>query len=518
MIRILCSPNSQSLIKLYQEVIVYKNIHTIFYAAFFSIFSTSILAAPTYDVFSEGFGTDWSSQPWGATVTVVKPTSLATVFKGTTSAQVEFTSSMGVFKAVAKGGFNTLGYKHLIFAVYNYSKANNLWAVAQRADGTLGKYLKVADYADKWDLPQGKWSYVRIPIDHFGLGSNPILSFFSVASGAANSIAYFDEVRFAASSVLYEGAKDFSYGPGIQLWWWNGDISKSIRNSDPIIGENYSIRLTTTSSWGGVQFQHRVGNLKTSDYGAVSIRIKTADIYKLNQFRVYLADNNGKEMGVEVPLDYRKLPATIDNTKQNQYYHFTIKMSEFGISSASIGGIIIRIVEPSTIQVDDIRFIQKLSWVMDVTRTPTSWYGDYWNNSSCGVYKMLHTGTDYTDYADSGVNVYAASRGIVRDLPYQPGWGQAVIIQHENGFTTSYLHLDEDTISVTNGTEVQRGTLLGKTKYLTTGSHLHFGARVADFHIDISQKGALPKASCDEKPAFSERFIDSEKFDWGPKL
>ena len=510
MIRVLCSLNSQSLIKLYQEVIVYKNIHTIFYAAFFLIFSPLTLAAPTYDVFSEDFGTDWSSQPWGATVTVVKPTSLATVFKGTKSAKVEFTSSMGVFKAVAKGGFNTLGYKHLVFAVYNQSNANDLWLVAQNNNGVLGKYLKVADYADKWNLPQGKWSWVRIPIIDLGLSYDPTISFFSVASGKAGSVAYFDDVGFAASSVLYEGMKDSSYAPGIQLWSWNGIITEY----------SSSVVMTTTSSWGGMQFQHRVANLNTNDYGAVAIRIKTADLNKPNQFGVNLTDRNGSAIGKALILDKSRLPSLVDATK-NDWFHFTIKMSEFGVSSSTpVGGLIIWAAEPTKFQIDDVRFVQKLSWVMDVARSINDLYGSHWQSEFCdspNYYRKLHNGIDYA--AAGGQKVYSTSRGVVRQVHNQSGgWGYVVVIQHESGFTTSYLHLD--TPSVTPDSEVQKGALLGKTAAIAK-PHLHFGLRVADYDEINSQAGMMPEKPCTingiNYPAFPANFLDSKQIDWNPK-
>jgi|CXWL01.1.fsa_nt_gi hypothetical protein len=507
---VLCSLNLQSLIKLYQEVIVYKKVRTFFYVAFISIFSPLTLAAPTYDVFSDNFGTDWTSQPWGATVTIMTPTSPATAFRGTKSAKVEFTSSMGVFKPVATGGFKTLGYKHLIFAVYNQSNADDLWLVAQNTNGVLGKYLKVADYADKWNLPQGKWSWVRIPINDLGLSYDPTISFFSVASGKAGSVAYFDDVGFAASSVLYEGMKDSSYAPGIQLWHWNGIITEY----------SSSVVMTTSSAWGGMQFQHRVANLNTSDYGAVAIRIKTADLNKPNQFGVNLTDKNGATIGKAIILDKSRLPALVDVTK-NDWFHFTIKMSEFGVSSATpVGGLIIWAAEPTKFEIDDVRFVQKLNWVMDIARSINDLYGSHWQSEFCDSpkYRKLHNGVDYA--AAGGQKVYSASRGVVKQVHNQSGgWGYAVVIQHESGFTTSYLHLDTPSVTGDSG-EVQKGALLGKTAAIA-GPHLHFGLRVADYDGINSQAGMMPEKSCTiggtNYPAFPANFLDSKQIDWNPK-
>lgn len=434
MIRILCSPNSQSLIKLYQEVIVYKNIHTIFYAAFFSIFSTSILAAPTYDVFSEDFGTDWSSQPWGATVTVVKPPTRINAFRGKYSAKVEFNSSMGVFKTVATGGFNTSGYRHLTFAVYNERDANDLWFAAQSKDGVLGKYLKVSDYADKFDLPQGKWSWISIPVSHMGLGSSPSISFFSVASGSAGSRAYFDDVGFSTSTILYEGRVNDSYGPGIQLWHWDGIISKSID----------SLTMTTTKAWGGLQFQRRVADLRARDYGAVALRIKSDDIAKPHQFRIYLTDKKGKPIGNSISLDSSYLKEEFIKVLKKDWLQFTIKISEFELPPASIpiGGIIIRAVEPTKFQVDDVRFVRKLNWVMEIDREVSGFkFGEQWLKDDdvmgyCNENPKLHVGNDYNDGVDSGRSIYAASQGVVKLVQ------EAVLESHGDMLSSSSMRVD----------------------------------------------------------------------------
>lgn len=64
---------------------------------------------------------------------------------------------------------------------------------------------------------------------------------------------------------------------------------------------------------------------------------------------------------------------------------------------------------------------------------------------------------------------------------------------------------------------VKKGALLGKTKKLSLGSHLHFGIRVGEYDDDRAQKGGLPVVNCKNWKSFSDYFIDSEKIDWNPK-
>ena len=67
------------------------------------------------------------------------------------------------------------------------------------------------------------------------------------------------------------------------------------------------------------------------------------------------------------------------------------------------------------------------------------------------------------------------------------GYGNLVIVQHENDMQTYYAHLNE--ISVSNGQYVGHGELLGTvgTTGYSTGPHLHFELRVGGNPVDPAQ-------------------------------
>jgi hypothetical protein len=479
-----------------------RSLHAL-YVLMFLLLSAPASAGPTYGVYEDAFGSGWSSAPWGASVS----SSSTLPFRGTKSAKVVFTSAMGVFKPVASNGFKTIGYRHLTFAVYNYNNADDLWLVAQRSDGTLGTYLKVATYADKGSIPEAKWAWVRIPISHLGLGSSPQLSFFSVASGKANATAYFDEVGFGASTILYEGV-DTSYGPGIRRYVWDALISTPYRSDG-----NYYFKVTTTDDYGGVRFQLRAGALMTGEHGALTIRFRTGILKSSCPYMVTLTDTRGYPLGATVCLDdYTTGGALLVGST---WHLLTVPMSAFQISSASVGGVMIEAMVPSTFYIDDVRLVQKLAWPMPGYGKSVSgfFFGKHWQDDYCSNYQKLHTGNDYNDWTQlGGRQVYAAARGIVRQINKQGDWGYAVVIQHESGLITSYLHLNVP--SVSKDTEVQRGALIGTTASLSGNSHLHFGVSVSNYDSVVSQAGALPEKACEmggiSYPGFPARFIDSE--------
>jgi murein DD-endopeptidase MepM/ murein hydrolase activator NlpD len=89
---------------------------------------------------------------------------------------------------------------------------------------------------------------------------------------------------------------------------------------------------------------------------------------------------------------------------------------------------------------------------------------------------VYHEGWDISNYEGSPVT--AADGGIVLLAGYEPegygGFGNIVVIEHENGDTTWYAHLKS--VSAEPGAEVRQGAQIGEMGATgrTTGTHLHF--------------------------------------------
>ncbi len=95
----------------------------------------------------------------------------------------------------------------------------------------------------------------------------------------------------------------------------------------------------------------------------------------------------------------------------------------------------------------------------------------------------LHAGVDFD--GDIGDDVFAARSGVVISTDYNTGgYGQTIILDHGDGFTTLYAHLDEVFVAV--GDRPQRGELIGAIGATgnVTGSHLHFEIREHGVPVD----------------------------------
>ena len=119
-------------------------------------------------------------------------------------------------------------------------------------------------------------------------------------------------------------------------------------------------------------------------------------------------------------------------------------------------------------------------WPSTVAKTITSRYG---MRTLQGKRKM-HKGIDISGSNVRGTPVLASQGGNVTTASFVEGYGNAVYIDHGNGFTSRYAHMDR--IDVKSGQQVVKGQqigLLGNTGH-STGPHLHFEIRVNGEHVN----------------------------------
>lgn len=116
----------------------------------------------------------------------------------------------------------------------------------------------------------------------------------------------------------------------------------------------------------------------------------------------------------------------------------------------------------------------------------TSGWGRRWHPI---LRKMrMHYGSDFD--GARGSPVWAAHQGVVETATYMKDFGRVVVLNHGNGFSTLYAHLNK--IRVKYGETVRQGQRIGDigSSGLSTGPHLHFEIRVD--HVLRNPKKYLP--------------------------
>jgi len=106
-----------------------------------------------------------------------------------------------------------------------------------------------------------------------------------------------------------------------------------------------------------------------------------------------------------------------------------------------------------------------------------------------------HTGVDYG--APHGASVLAVASGTVVSAGWAGGGGNQVLIRHDGGLETYYMHLSSFAPGVRTGTRVEQGQFIGRvgSTGTATGPHLHFSLRKNGAFVDpVAERRRQPPA------------------------
>ncbi len=117
---------------------------------------------------------------------------------------------------------------------------------------------------------------------------------------------------------------------------------------------------------------------------------------------------------------------------------------------------------------------------------------------------LYYDGHNGWDYALNYEPVLAAADGVVRlagSDPNNPCFGQTILIDHLNGYTTRYAHLSQIYVSV--GQTLSRGQLIAQSGNTgcSSGPHLHFGVYITSSWTAIDPWGWSGAPGADPWPS-----------------
>ncbi|MES2636833.1 MAG: M23 family metallopeptidase [Pseudomonadota bacterium] len=121
-----------------------------------------------------------------------------------------------------------------------------------------------------------------------------------------------------------------------------------------------------------------------------------------------------------------------------------------------------------------------------------------------------HRGVDMA--APTGTRIKASGDGVVNFVGRKGGYGNVIVLKHENGISTVYGHLSRFASGLRRGQRVTQGEIIGYVGMtgLATGPHLHYEFLVNKVHRD-PMKVALPTSvpiDAQYKKAFDEQSLN----------
>ena len=122
----------------------------------------------------------------------------------------------------------------------------------------------------------------------------------------------------------------------------------------------------------------------------------------------------------------------------------------------------------------------QFAWPTPSSSIITSYYGGRMH--PVYGYERFHTGVDIG--APDGAEIIAADGGTVVTAGWSGGYGNCIMIDHGNGYTTLYAHLSG--YAVSSGQTVSRGDVIGYvgSTGVSTGPHLHYEVREGGSTVD----------------------------------
>jgi len=99
-------------------------------------------------------------------------------------------------------------------------------------------------------------------------------------------------------------------------------------------------------------------------------------------------------------------------------------------------------------------------------------------------YTRMHKGIDFA--VPTGTPVMAAGSGIIKQEGWSNGYGNFMLIDHQNGYATAYGHLSRFAAGTHVGGHVHQGQVvaLSGATGMATGPHLHYEIRVNNVQVN----------------------------------
>jgi murein DD-endopeptidase MepM/ murein hydrolase activator NlpD len=99
-------------------------------------------------------------------------------------------------------------------------------------------------------------------------------------------------------------------------------------------------------------------------------------------------------------------------------------------------------------------------------------------------YSKMHKGMDFA--APTGTPIYAAGDGVVIERGWKNGYGNYIRLRHNGTLQTAYAHMSRFNSSVTRGSRVKQGQVIGYVGSTgrSTGPHLHFEILVNNVQVN----------------------------------
>lgn len=382
-----------------------------------------------------------------------------------------FTDAKEIYEKIAeKKSFTVKGYQISIKSVDTETNENTVKTIyvlnedvfKKAVESMIKTYLGEDDYKVYYDETQTKIETVGYYINNVYVEENITIKEMQIP---VDEVIYMDDVTLA--SYLLFGTTDKQRTYVVQ----EGDTISSIALNNKISTSEFLISNRQFKSESSLLFagQEVVIGVTDPQIKVVvekevreDVESKYNTTERINPDKV-IGDDSVVQKGENGILRVSRLTKTVNGD--------VISVEPVGENEV-LKYPVDEVIERGGKAVPNVGTLTNWAWPTNQGYMITSYY--QWRISPITGKREFHTGLDIagTGYRSP---IYAANNGTVITAGWSSGgWGNYVVINHNNGYYTMYAHMDQQIVKV--GQTVAKGTVIGYMGHTgwATGDHVHF--------------------------------------------
>lgn len=241
------------------------------------------------------------------------------------------------------------------------------------------------------------------------------------------------------------------------------------------VDNDFSVNINDQYAYSAGYLEVVFDDLNEDEKIDISASFETSDKFNFNEETVLVPINYHTEPGeytISFTTDKSTVKQTI-NVKNYTYRESRFNVDESVISSAAkeADPDVKAAYDAANLLITDNHYYLESGFHSASTGVTTGDFGDIRFINGATTPTRIHYGIDYADVLNT--KIYSTAKGEVVFVGFMPAYGHTIVVDHGNGFTSHYFHMESTMVEVGDivDNSVQIGAM-GTTGY-STGVHLH---------------------------------------------
>lgn len=242
------------------------------------------------------------------------------------------------------------------------------------------------------------------------------------------------------------------------------------------VDNNFSVEIKSDLSYAAGYLIVNFSDVNEEENISINPSFKSSEEFNIENNEVLIPIDYHTEIG-EYDIDFSSDISSINKEVVIREYafresHFNVDESVIDESAQSPEEEVLEAYEKANSKVTKEYYYLETGFNIPSTGSTTGDFGDIRYINGATTPTKIHYGVDYANILNT--EIYSTAKGEVIFVGFLPAYGNIIVVDHGNGITSHYFHLEQTYVKV--GDIVDNNTVIagmGTTGY-STGVHLHF--------------------------------------------